>query len=107
MLESSNCRYTPVIRFILLNTLDYPGTSFVNEEPENQKSTQFDLSPNCAPSIDSIPGFFPEVYPPNRPSFSAAYRNFRKEINLVELGLDPDELFAGAREETEGRDIQF
>ncbi len=40
-------------------------------------------------------------------SFIEAYRDFSKEIDLAELKIDPDELFAGAREETQGREVHL
>ena len=43
----------------------------------------------------------------NRRGFIAAYRNFTNESDLTELGLDPDELFAGTREGTPGRDVRL
>ena len=43
----------------------------------------------------------------NRRSFVTAYRDFTHERDLSELTLDPDELFAGARAETPGRDIRL
>ena len=42
-----------------------------------------------------------------RRSFVAAYRDFRNESDLAELALDPDELFAGTREDTPGRDVRL
>ena len=43
----------------------------------------------------------------NRRGFVATYRDFTNESNLTELALDPDELFAGTREETPGRDVRL
>ena len=43
----------------------------------------------------------------NRRSFVVAYRDFMNESDLTELALDPDELFAGTREETPGRDVRL
>ena len=42
-----------------------------------------------------------------RRGFAAAYQQFTSESNLAELALDPDELFAGTREATPGRDIRL
>ncbi len=42
-----------------------------------------------------------------RRSFVAAYRDFRNESDLAELALDPDDLFAGTREDTPGRDVRL
>ena len=39
--------------------------------------------------------------------FSAAYEEFTREINLAELAIDPDELFAGARDQSHGREIDL
>lgn len=39
-----------------------------------------------------------------RPGFVKAYREFTRDIDLSELAFDPDELFAGTREETPRRD---
>ena len=43
----------------------------------------------------------------NRRSFIAAYRDFTNESALAELALDPDDLFAGTREGTPGRDVRL
>ena len=40
-----------------------------------------------------------------RRGFAAAYQHFTSESNLAELALDPDELFAGTRATTPGRDV--
>lgn len=42
-----------------------------------------------------------------RRSFVEAYREFTRDIDLYELTFDPDELFAGTREETPGRDVRL
>ena len=39
--------------------------------------------------------------------FSEAYGDFRREIDLEELAIDPDELFAGARDEIHGREVDL
>ena len=43
----------------------------------------------------------------NYRSFVEAYRDFSKEVDLAELGIDPDELFAGVREDTRGREVRL
>jgi antitoxin (DNA-binding transcriptional repressor) of toxin-antitoxin stability system len=43
----------------------------------------------------------------NRRSFIMAYRDFTNESDLTALALDPEELFAGTREETPGRDVRL
>ncbi len=43
----------------------------------------------------------------NRGSFVTAYRDFTNERDLTELAIDPDELFAGTRAETAGRDVRL
>ena len=43
----------------------------------------------------------------NRRSFIMAYRDFTNESDLTDLALDPEELFAGIREETPGRDVRL
>ena len=43
----------------------------------------------------------------NRHSFTSAYRDFTNESALTELALDPDDLFAGRREGTPGRDVRL
>jgi prevent-host-death family protein len=40
-------------------------------------------------------------------SFSEAYDHFRRDIDLEELALDPDELFSGARDEIRGREVRL
>ncbi len=40
-------------------------------------------------------------------SFVEAYRDFSNQVDLSELAIDPDELFAGAREPTPGREVRF
>lgn len=37
--------------------------------------------------------------------FSEAWDEFRSEIDLAELELDPDEIFAGVRDRDPGRDV--
>jgi len=39
--------------------------------------------------------------------FSEAYENFTREIDLEELAIDPDELFAGARDRSHGREVDL
>ncbi len=39
--------------------------------------------------------------------FATAYRKFRETANLIDLNLNPDELFSDVREETGGREIHF
>ena len=39
--------------------------------------------------------------------FSQAYEDFAREVDLEELALDPDELFAGARENLQGREVEL
>lgn len=40
-------------------------------------------------------------------SFFDAYEEFKKDVNLAELAIDPDEVFAGARDDTRGRDVHL
>ena len=40
-------------------------------------------------------------------SFLDAYEDFTEDVDLVELGIDPDELFAGTRDQTGGRDVRL
>ncbi len=40
-------------------------------------------------------------------SFSDAYKEFTQDVDLIELELDPDELFAGTRDDSRGRDIRL
>ena len=42
-----------------------------------------------------------------RRSFAEAYREFKATVDLEELDLDPDEIFAGVRDTTPGRHIPF
>jgi antitoxin (DNA-binding transcriptional repressor) of toxin-antitoxin stability system len=39
--------------------------------------------------------------------FSEAYREFKREVDLDELGIDPDELFAGTRDDVRGREVDL
>jgi prevent-host-death family protein len=39
--------------------------------------------------------------------FSHAYEDFAREVDLEELALDPDELFAGARDDLQGREVKL
>ena len=39
--------------------------------------------------------------------FSEAYGEFARAFALEELAIDPDEVFAGARDETRGREIDL
>ena len=40
-------------------------------------------------------------------SFTDAYDNFTRAVDLIALELDPDELFDGTREKTHGRDVRL
>ena len=42
-----------------------------------------------------------------RRSFAETYREFKATVDLEELDLDPDEIFAGVRDTTPGRHIPF
>ena len=42
-----------------------------------------------------------------RRGFAEAYRRFAQSVELAKLALDPDELFAIAREEDSGRDVRL
>ena len=42
-----------------------------------------------------------------RRGFAVAYREFRTNIDIADLELDPDELFGNVREETSGRNIRL
>jgi len=39
--------------------------------------------------------------------FSEAYGDFTQEIDLEELAINPDELFAGARDDIHGREVDL
>jgi len=39
--------------------------------------------------------------------FSEAYANFTRDINLKELAINPKEVFAGARDEARGREVDL
>ncbi len=39
--------------------------------------------------------------------FSEAYLDFTRDINLEELAIDPDDVFAGVRDETRGREVDL
>jgi prevent-host-death family protein len=39
--------------------------------------------------------------------FSEAYEDFRREFDLEELAIDPDEVFAGARDDSHGREVDL
>ena len=39
--------------------------------------------------------------------FSEAYEDFTREIDLDELAIDPHELFAGARDQSHGRQVDL
>ena len=42
-----------------------------------------------------------------RRSFAGAYREFKKTVDLEKLDLDPDEIFADARDTSPGRQVRF
>jgi prevent-host-death family protein len=44
---------------------------------------------------------------PKRPGFMEAYRAFRRKTGVAALSLDPDEIFAGVRDPSPGRDFQW
>ncbi len=39
--------------------------------------------------------------------FSEAYGDFTREIDLEELAINPDELFAGVRDDIHGREVNL
>ena len=39
--------------------------------------------------------------------FVEAYEKFTRDFDLVELGIDPDDVFSGARDETRGREVRL
>jgi len=39
--------------------------------------------------------------------FSEAYGDFTRDINLKALAIDPEEVFAGVRDETRGREVDL
>jgi prevent-host-death family protein len=41
------------------------------------------------------------------PSFKEAYEKFRREYDLVELNIDPDEVFADVGDPSPGRDFNW
>lgn len=41
------------------------------------------------------------------PSFKEAYEKFRREYDLVDLNIDPDEVFADVRDPSPGRDFNW
>lgn len=43
----------------------------------------------------------------DRQGFAETYREFSKTFDLPELDLDPDELFAGARDASPGREVRL
>ena len=42
-----------------------------------------------------------------RRSFWESYAEFRREFDLAELGIDPDEIFGGLRDSSPGRDFSW
>jgi hypothetical protein len=40
-------------------------------------------------------------------AFSEAYEAFTREFDLRELAIDPDELFAGTRDDVWGREVSL
>lgn len=44
---------------------------------------------------------------PKRPGFMEAYRTFLRKTDLAALDLDPDEIFAGVRDRSPGRDFPW
>jgi prevent-host-death family protein len=42
-----------------------------------------------------------------RRGFWEAYEEFRREFDLARLGIDPDEVFAGVRDTSPGREISW
>ena len=39
--------------------------------------------------------------------FSESYDDFTREIDLVELAINPDELFSGVRDDSHGREVDL
>ena len=42
-----------------------------------------------------------------RRSFAEAFREFKTTVDLAKLNLDPDEIFAGARDTSPGRQVRI
>ncbi|MCP3981056.1 MAG: hypothetical protein GY716_17300 [bacterium] len=42
---------------------------------------------------------------PNRRGFSEAYDDFKREVDLERLAIDPDEFLAGVRNRSCGREV--
>ena len=42
-----------------------------------------------------------------RRRFVEAYEKFARDFDLTELGIDPDDVFSGARDETRGREVRL
>jgi prevent-host-death family protein len=42
-----------------------------------------------------------------RPTFWEAYQAFRKELELADIDLDPDEIWKDVRDKSPGRDFRF
>jgi prevent-host-death family protein len=42
-----------------------------------------------------------------QPSFFDAYEEFLRSVDLAEFAFDPDELFAGTRDDTRGRGVRL
>jgi prevent-host-death family protein len=40
-------------------------------------------------------------------SFFDAYEGFKRDVDLAELAIDPDEVFVGTRDGTGGRDVHL
>ncbi len=40
-------------------------------------------------------------------AFSEAYKEFTRKVDLKQLAIDPDELFAGVRDDTAGREVNL
>jgi prevent-host-death family protein len=40
-------------------------------------------------------------------TFSEAYGDFTREVDLDELAIDPEDVFAGVREQTRGREVDL
>jgi prevent-host-death family protein len=46
-----------------------------------------------------------ELLVARRRGFFELYESFRREVNLVEVSIDPDTVFKGLRDEARGRDV--
>jgi len=81
--------------------------NFTSVVHEAEKGTQVELTRRGKPVAVLIGTGEFERMAKKAPDFWEAYEKFRREHNLVEADIDPDEVFGDLRDPSPGRDFNW